>query len=96
MLSGDQWILVLAMTAVLFLTRIAGLVIADRLPDSPRLRRVLDVLPGLTMVSIVLPAVVGSGVVGIVASLLVWLIIARTGSLGIAIVAGVGLVAMFG
>jgi uncharacterized membrane protein len=96
MLSSDQWVLVLAMMTVLFLTRIAGLVIADRLPDSPRLRRLLDVLPGITMVSIVLPAVVGSGQVGVIASLLVWLIIVKTGSLGIAIVAGVGLVAIFG
>ena len=84
------------MMAVLFLTRIAGLKIADRLPDSPRLRRVLDVLPGITMVSIVLPSVVSSGPVGIAASLLVLLIIRKTGSLGIAIIAGVGLVALVG
>jgi uncharacterized membrane protein len=96
MLSNDQWILVLAMTAVLFLTRIAGLLIADRLPDSRRLRQTLDVLPGITMVSIVLPAVASSGPIGIVASLLVWGIVTKTGSLGIAIVAGVGLVALAG
>jgi uncharacterized membrane protein len=96
MLRSDQWVLVLSMMAVLFLTRIAGLVIADRLPSSARLRRILDVLPGITMVSIVLPTVVASGPVGVVASLLVWLIILKTGSLGIAIVAGVGLVAIAG
>jgi uncharacterized membrane protein len=96
MLSSDQWVLVLAMMAVLFLTRVAGLLIADRLPDSPRLRRILDALPGITMVSIVLPAVVSSGMVGILASLLVWGIIMKTGSLGIAIITGVGLVAFVG
>lgn len=96
MLRSDQWVLVLSMMAVLFLTRIAGLVIADRLPSSARLRRILDVLPGITMVSIVLPTVVASGPVGVVASLLVWLIIMKSGSLGIAIVAGVGLVAIAG
>jgi uncharacterized membrane protein len=96
MLSQDQWKLVLAMTAVLFLTRIAGLLIADRLPDSRRLHHILDVLPGITMVSIVLPAVASSGPIGIVASLLVWGIVTKTGSLGIAIVAGVGFVALSG
>jgi uncharacterized membrane protein len=96
MLTGDQWIVVLGMTVILFLTRIAGLVIVDRLPDSPRLARMLDVLPGITMVAIVLPAAVSSGPVGIIASVIVWLVVIRIGSLGLAILVGVGLVALAG
>jgi uncharacterized membrane protein len=96
MLSPDQWMLVLGMTAILFFTRIAGLVVADRLPKSPRVARVLDVLPGVTMVSIVLPAVASSGFVGILASIGVWLVVHRTGSLGLAILLGVGLVTILG
>lgn len=96
MLSGEQWTLVLAMAVVLFLTRIAGLLIADRLPDSVRLTRVLDMLPGITMVAIVLPEVATSGVIGVAASGLVWFVVTKTGNLGIAILAGVGVVAMLG
>lgn len=96
MLTGEQAGLILGLTAVLFLMRISGLFIVGRLPDSPRLARLLDVLPGITMVAIVLPAVAASGTVGIIASLLVWGIVARTGSLGMAILLGVGVVAFLG
>lgn len=96
MLSGEQWMLVLAMAAVLFLTRIAGLIIADHLPDSAGLTRVLDMLPGITMVAIVLPEVASSGAIGVAASGFVWLVVSKTGNLGIAILAGVGVVAILG
>jgi uncharacterized membrane protein len=96
MISGEQWLLILSMAAILYLTRIVGLVIVDRLPDSPRLARVLDVLPGITMVAIVLPAVAASGTIGIIASLLVWAVVARTGSLALSMVLGVVVVAVFG
>ena len=56
----------------------------------------LAVVRSAVATSIVLPSVVESGPVGTLASVLVWLIIAKTGSLGLAIVAGVGLVALFG
>ena len=92
----SQWLLILSMAVVLYLLRISGLVIADRLPDSPRVARILDVLPGITMVAIVLPAVAASGLVGILASGLVWLVVMRTGSLGLAIVLGVAVVTLFG
>lgn len=96
MLTGEQAGLILGLAVVLFLMRISGLFIVGRLPDSPRLARLLDVLPGITMVAIVLPAVAASGTVGIIASLLVWGIVARTGSLGMAILLGVGVVAFLG
>lgn len=92
----EQWVLILSMAAVLYLTRITGLVIADRLPDSPRLGQILDALPGITMVAIVLPAAAASGMVGIIASLLVWAVVAKTGSLGLSLLAGVGLVVILG
>lgn len=95
-MTGEQWLLILSMAVILYLMRIGGLVIVDRLPDSPRLARVLDVLPGITMVAIVLPAVAASGTVGIIASLLVWAVVARTGSLALSMVLGVVVVALFG
>lgn len=94
--GSEQWFLVLSMAVVLYLARIAGLVVADRLPDTARVRRMLAILPGITMVAIVLPQVAASGMSGIIASLAVWLIILRTGNLGLAILLGVGLVACFG
>lgn len=53
-------------------------------------------LPGITMVAIVLPEVATSGVIGVAASGLVWFVVTKTGNLGIAILAGVGVVAMLG
>lgn len=94
--TGDQLTLILGMAVILFLTRIAGIFLAPRLPDSPRMTMLLQILPGVTMISIILPEVVRGGPAGIIAGVAVFIAIRATGNLAIAMVLGVGIVTLLG
>lgn len=87
---------ILGMAAILYLTRIGGLVLGERLPQSSRMDRILNQLPGLTLVALIAPAVVDEGVSGILAAIVVWLIIERTDNIVLSMVVGVGIVALLG
>lgn len=56
----------------------------------------LELLPGITMVSIILPDVVSAGRAGILAAIAVFLAARMTGNLGIAMIVGVGIVTFLG
>jgi uncharacterized membrane protein len=94
--TTDQLTLILGMAIVLFVTRIAGIFLARHLPDSPRMKMMLGVLPGITMVSIILPDVVNAGSAGILAGIAVFIAIRITGNLGVAMIVGVGIVTVLG
>lgn len=89
-------IVILGMAAILYATRMGGLVLAERLPQSPRLDRLFNQLPGLTLVALIAPAVMYEGTVGVIAALLVWLIVERTSNIMLAMLVGVGFVALLG
>ena len=94
--TGEQLTLILGMAAILFLTRIAGIFLAHRLPDSPRMTMLLQILPGVTMISIILPEVVRAGPAGMIAGVAVFIAIRATGNLAIAMILGVGIVTLLG
>ncbi len=52
---------ILAMAATTYLMRISGFWLMGRIPLSPRVRRMLDVLPGSVVVATVLPLVAQAG-----------------------------------
>ena len=95
-ITGDQLTLILGMAAILFATRIAGIFFANRMPDSPRMTLLLQILPGVTMVSIILPEVVRAGPAGMLAGVAVFIAIRATGNLAIAMILGVGIVTLAG
>jgi uncharacterized membrane protein len=94
--TTDQLALILGMAGILFVTRIAGIFLAHRLPDSPRMKMLLQILPGVTMISIILPEVVGAGPAGMIAAVAVFIAIRTTGNLAIAMILGVGIVTLLG
>ncbi|HEV2073559.1 MAG TPA: AzlD domain-containing protein [Thermomicrobiales bacterium] len=55
----DRQLLVtmLGMVTILYVTRISGYMLVGRMPASPALDRVLNQLPGVTLVALVAPAV---------------------------------------
>ena len=83
---------ILAMGIVTYLTRIAGFLIADRLPKSGPVRVALDALPPAVLVAVVAPIVL-SGSIEAVAGLATLLLAFRLPLIGV-VVAGVGLVAL--
>lgn len=96
MTPGELLILIAGMAVILYVTRISGLLLADRLPQSSRITLFLEALPGITLVAIIAPDVAQAGWVGIIATAVVWLIVKRTGNIALAMVAGVAIVALFG
>ena len=80
---------IVLMAAATYATRAGGLWIAGRLDLSGRAGEVLEYVPGAILISIAAPAVLASGLAGIVAALLVVVTAVRTGSLLAAIIIGV-------
>ena len=80
---------ILLMAVATYATRAGGLWLAGRLDLSGRAGEVLEYVPGAILVSIAAPAVLESGLAGILSAFLVLVTALRTGSLLAAITIGV-------
>src|SRR5581483_8181667 len=79
---------ILGMALATFATRVAGLLLARRLPRSPRFEAWLSAIPGTILVAIVAPAVINGGPRQAFAALATLLVAWRTRNLLLAIAAG--------
>ncbi|MCX7298024.1 MAG: AzlD domain-containing protein [Hyphomicrobiales bacterium] len=88
------FVVLAAMTAVVYVTRIAGYWLIGRLVIGPRLRRMLDALPGSIIAATVVPTLVQGGpraIVALGATALVMIVVRRdffAGLAGVAVAAG--------
>ena len=88
-----QALLTIALMALAtYATRAGGLWLASRLALSGRMEAWLGYIPGAILVSLVAPTVLTGGLAETLAAVAVILIALRTGSLPVAMVAGVGAV----
>jgi uncharacterized membrane protein len=87
-------ITMLGMVIILYVTRISGYVLVGKMPASPALERVLNQLPGVTLVALVAPAVAQEGVAGLLAAVVVWLVVSRTNNIVLSMMTGVGIIAL--
>ncbi len=74
------FVVLAAMTAVVYVTRIAGYWLIGRLVIGPRLRRMLDALPGSIIAATVVPTLVQGGsraIVALTATALVMIVVRR-------------------
>jgi uncharacterized membrane protein len=92
--QGATLTAIFAMAAVTYFLRTSGYWIMGRVPITGRVRRMLDALPGSIVVAIVLPIVVKSGVPAIVAICVVIAVMVLRRSDLLAVLAGVGTVAL--
>ena len=92
----DRQLLVtmLGMVIILYVTRIGGYVLVGSMPASPALERVLNQLPGVTLVALVAAAVAQEGVAGLLAAVVVWLVVIRTNNIVLSMITGVGIIAL--
>jgi uncharacterized membrane protein len=61
-------ILVIAMVALgTYALRLSGLLLANRIPNTPGFNRVMDTLPGTILLAIIVPEVIKSGPYGFLA-----------------------------
>ena len=88
-----QVLLTIALMALAtYATRAGGLWLASRLALSERMEAWLGYIPGAILVSLVAPTVLTGGLAESLAAVAVILVALRTGSLPVAMVAGVGAV----
>jgi uncharacterized membrane protein len=88
-----QALLTIALMAIAtYATRSGGLWLASRLALSERMEAWLGYIPGAILVSLVAPTVLTGGLAETLAAVAVILVALRTGSLPVAMVAGVGAV----
>jgi uncharacterized membrane protein len=88
-----QALLTIALMAIAtYATRSGGLWLASRLALSERMEAWLGYIPGAILVSLVAPTVLTGGLAETLAAMAVILVALRTGSLPVAMVAGVGAV----
>jgi uncharacterized membrane protein len=80
------------MAVATYATRSGGLWLASRLALSERTEAWLGYIPGAILVSLVAPTVLTGGLAETLAAIAVILVALRTGSLPVAMVAGVGAV----
>ncbi len=93
MSSDPRALLTIALMALAtYATRSGGLWLASRLALSERMEAWLGYIPGAILVSLVAPTVLTGGLAETLAAVAVILVALRTGSLPVAMVAGVGAV----
>ena len=83
---------IVLMALVTYATRAGGLWLASRFELSERAGAWLENIPGAILISIVAPTVLAGGLPDILAALVVVVVAMRTGSLPVAMVAGIGAV----
>lgn len=73
--------------------RIGGLLMAERLPDSGRMKVFMDALPGTLLLSLIAPGLAASGMWGGVAAICTAWCTYKTGNVFLAMIVGMGIVA---
>jgi uncharacterized membrane protein len=88
-----EWAAIGLCAAVTYGLRLGGLLLASRLPESGRIKRAMDALPGAILLALVAPSVAGAGLWGFLGAGLTALLVRVTGNVFLAMAAGVGVVA---
>lgn len=95
-MERDLVITMIGMAVILYGMRIAGYVLIRRIAPSPLLDAWLGHVPGATLVALIAPMLVHEGMIGLLAGVVVWLIVLRTGNIVLSMIAGVAIVGVLG
>jgi uncharacterized membrane protein len=87
------WLTILGAALVTYSLRIGGLLLAGRLPKTGRFKRFMDALPGTILLSLIVPAAIGAGPIGWVATFCTGLCSLKTGNVFLSMVVGILIVA---
>jgi uncharacterized membrane protein len=94
LVHGDVLLAIAGMTAVTLSLRLGGYFLMSYVVVTPRVRRMLDALPGSVIAAAVLPVALQGGAVAIAAVLLAMLAMYLSRSDMVAIIVGVGAAAL--
>lgn len=87
-------ITITGMAVILYLTRVSGILLASRIPDSSPLLAWIDQLPAMTLMALVAPAVVHAGWPGAIAAGVAWVVAKASGNVLLAMMAAVAAIAL--
>lgn len=96
MISSDgKSLAAIALSAALvYAIRFLGLVLGNRLPKTGSFKRGMDALPGTIFAALVFPGLAEAGLPGWAAAAVIFLVVRKTGNVLLAMLLGVGAVAM--
>jgi len=94
LVHGDVMLAIIAMTAVTIALRLGGYFVMGYVTVTPRMRRMLEALPGSVISAAILPVAVSGGVPAVAAVLIAMLTMYLSRSDLVAVVAGVAAAAL--
>ena len=92
--GAGAYLLIMAAALATYALRLGGLLLADRLPSTGRVRKFMDALPGTILLSLVVPGVISSGIAGCVAAVLTGACAYKTGNVFVSMLLGMATVAI--
>jgi uncharacterized membrane protein len=87
------WLTIFCAATVTYSLRLSGLLLADRLPKTGRFKKFMDALPGTILLSLIVPAAIGAGPIGWLATALTGLCSLKTGNVFVSMLVGIVIVA---
>jgi len=87
------WLTIFCAATFTYLLRVSGLLLAGRLPKTGRFKKFMDALPGTILLSLIVPAAIGAGPIGWLATGLTGVCSLRTGNVFVSMLVGIMIVA---
>jgi len=93
-LEHGTWLTIFCAALVTYSLRLSGLLLAGRLPKTGRFKTFMDALPGTILLSLIIPAAIGAGPVGWLATAMTGLCSLKTGNVFVSMLVGIVIVAI--
>ena len=87
------WLTIFFAALVTYSLRLSGLLLAGRLPKTGRFKKFMSALPGTILLSLIVPAAIGAGPVGWLATALTGICSLKTGNVFVSMLVGIVIVA---
>ncbi len=87
------WLTIFCAALVTYSLRLSGLLLAGRLPKTGRFKKFMSALPGTILLSLIVPAAIGAGPVGWLATVLTGVCSLKTGNVFVSMLVGIVIVA---
>lgn len=88
------WVIIFCAALVTYSLRLSGLLLAGRLPKTGRFKKFMDALPGTILLSLIIPAAIGAGPIGWLATALTGICSLKTGNVFVSMLVGIVIVAL--
>ena len=92
--GGNAWAVIALAALFVNAIRFLGMTFGSRLPKTGAVRRAMDALPGTIFAALVFPGLAEAGIPGMAAAGVIFAAVRKTGSVFLAMILGMGTVAL--